>query len=479
MPKEAKQTPNSITAEPSLPGETWRQYVKRMRGAATLGPAQMAGVMAATVLMGKNPDSPANPRLLEALSGRVTRQSSFRRLCRDPEALRLARGGKGAELIVRMGEIKRRQDDMIRAYDRSSYQVKDDAIMLQTAMKSMQDSFASQSAVQKERESQRFNEMIKRMEYARGLAEKGIPMDGKTARELAQVVQRYNDGNGKTPGGKQQAAASKEAMSVLKYLMPQEEFSAYCNDINRAHQAESPAHKRHVDPNAYGKEVLEGSARSAKELMAASQRQMNRGMTVDSCATVTAIMTLSKGNPNAIIRKDQLETEVKRLKQPGSAFLRTMGDEKARERYTQLAADGKTAALSKSIIHDAKTHSIRAAQWQMNQAVRSTGKANSGVSEDKLAAILAAREMALTAGPDQNITNRSFQVRTEQIRSSAGFSTLATQYRNDPNTRDKINQGLASGDGGKALQQEYQKANAPQKEKEPEVPGLHSAAANK
>ena len=479
MPKEVTRRPSAVQAEPVQAGETWRQYIKRLRLSPAVGPSQLAGVMAATVLMGKNPDAPANGRMLEALSDRLTRQSSFRRLSRNPEALRLARNGKGAELIVRMGEIKRREDEMIRKYDRSSYQVKDDAIMLETAMKSMQDSFATQSAVQKERESKRFAEMIKRMEYARGLAEKGIPMDGKTARELAQVVQRYNDGNGKTPGGKQQAAASKEAMSVLSYLMPQEEFSAYCDNINRAHKAESPSHHRHVEPKNYGMDVLNGNAGSARELMAASQRQLDRGLTVDGCAAVTAIMTLSKGNPNAIIRKDQLETEVKRLKQPGTAFLRSMGDEKARERYSQLASDGKAAALSKSIIQDSKAHSVRAAQWQMNQAVKSTGKADSGLSEDKLAAILAAREMAMSAGPDKNITNRAFQVRTEQIRSSAGFSALATQYRNDSNTRNKINQGLASGDGGKALEEEYKKVNSPQKERQAEAPVLSSSMQKK
>ena len=469
MPKEVKGTPDTLRAEPARQGETWRQYVKRLRVAPTLGPSQVAGVMAATVLMGKDPDAPADPRMLEALSQRLAKQSSFRRLCREPETMRLARGGKGAELIVRMGEIKTREQELLRKYDRSSYQVRDDALMLQTAIKSMQDSFASQSAVQKERESKRFMEMIKRMEYARGLAEKGIPLDGKTARELAQVVQRYNDGNGKTPGGKQQAAASKEALSVMKYLMPQEEFSAYCNSINRAHHAESPTHKRHVDPKAYGKDVLEGKSRSARELMLDSQKQMTRGMTLDGCATMTAIAMLSKSNPSAIINQDDLQKQVKKLKQPGSAFLRTMSDDKARSRYEQLAADGKGAMMTKSIIRDAKTHSVRAAQWQINQAVQGVGKDRGGLSSDKLAAILAARDMAMNSGPDECISNRAFKTRTEQIQKSPGFTALSTQYRQDPSLRNKINDGLSNGDGGKVLEQEYKKANAPQKEKEPEI----------
>ena len=222
-----------------------------LQSVPALGKAQMAGIMAATVLMGNDPDAPANGRMLDALAQRVGKQSSFRRLSRDPDALRLARGGKGAEMIVRMGEIKRQHDAMLRRYDRSAAQTAQDAVLFRAAVKSMKDSFANQSPAQRERESQRFLEMVKRLDHARSLAEQGIPLDGKSARELAQAVQFYNNGGSKTPGGKKQAAASKEAMCVLKRVMPEEDFKGYCADINRTHKAESPTHRRHADPNAY------------------------------------------------------------------------------------------------------------------------------------------------------------------------------------------------------------------------------------
>ena len=91
---------------------------------------------------------------------------------------------------------------------------------------------------------------------------------------------------------------------------------------------------------------------------------------------------------------------------------------------------------------------------------------------DKLAVILAAREMASNTSACQNITNSAFKVKTEQIRSSASFTALASQYQKDPAMRSRINNGLANGDGGKALEQEYQKINAPQKEKTVEAPVL-------
>ena len=471
MPKQASKTPGApLRVDPVRPGETWRQYIDRQRSVTALGASEMAGIVSATVLMGKNPNAPANGKLLEALSARITKQSSFRHMTRDPEALRLARGGKGAEIIVRMGERKRHDEEMLRKYDRSAAQTKSDAVFFKNVTKSIKDSFANHSAAQQERESKRYLEMLKQLDHARSLAEQGIALDGKTARELAQAVQSYNNGGGKIPGGKKPAAASKEALCVLKRVMPDEEFRDYCSSINRAQRADSPAHKRYVDPNAYTEELINGGAKTARDVMQASQRQFNKGMTLDGCALVTAVMKLSRGNPNAVISRGALETEVARMKQPGSAFLRAMSDEKARDRYAQLAADGKVAALGKSILHDAKLHSVRSAQWQIRQAESSTARDGSGASVEKLATILAARSMAASADPGQNITNSAFKAKAEEIRSSPSFVALAAQYQKDGALRDRINEGLNNGDGGKALEQEYQKMNSPQKEKQTELP---------
>ena len=470
MPIEAKPTGRKpLRPDPVRPGETWKQYIDRVRSASAFGASQMAGIICATVLMGKAPNAPADGRMLEALSQRVAKQSSFRYVTRDPESLRLGRNGKGAELIVRMGEYKRREDEMIRRYQRDPSKTAQDAVFFKNAAKTIEDSFANHSPVQRERESSRYLEMMKRLDHARKLAEQGIPLDGKTARELAQAVQKYNDGGGKTPGGKQQAAAAKEALCVLKQIMPENEFKDYCASINRAHNAQTPAHRRYVDPASYTEELINGGARSARDLMLASQKQLTRGMTVDGCAMVTAIRKLSNGNPNAIIRREALEQEIGRLKTPGSAFLRAMSDDKSRERYAELASKGDAARLSRSILRDAKLHSARSAIWQIQQAKNSAVK-EGGASPEKLAGILAARQMAATADPAQNITNGAFRAKTEEIRSSAGFAALASRYQNDRHFRDRINDGLEKGDGGKTLEQEYQRINlAPQKEKKTEI----------
>lgn len=469
MPTQASKTRELPRPDPVRPGETWKQYIDRLRAANTLGASQMAGIVSATVLMGKDPNAPANGRMLEALSQRVARQSSFRALTRDPEALRLARGGKGAEMIVRMGEHKKRRDEMLRKYKRDPSQAKADAVFFKNVKKSIHDSMANHSAAQRERESKRYLEMLKQLDHAQSLAEQGIAMDGKTARTLAHAVKSYNDGGGKTPGGKVPAAAAKEALCVLKRVMPAEEFNDYCSSINEAHNAKTPAHRRYVDPGKYGEELINGGARTARELMQNAQRRMSRGgMTVDGCAAVTAIMKLSSGNPNAIISRAALETEVGKLKQPGSAFLRAMDDPASRAKYAELAANGKVATLGKTITHDAKAHSVRSAQWQIQQAKGSASKGG-GVSEEKLAMILAARELATNADPSQMITNTAFRSKAEQIRSSPNFAELSNQYRTDRSFHNRINSGLQSGDGGKALQEEYLKMNTPQKQKEAPV----------
>ena len=466
-----------LRAVPVREGETWTQYIERLRSGPTLGAAEVAGIICATALMGNNPDAPAKGPMLDAFSDRLVKQASFRRLVRDPGVMPYARAGRGAEMIVLMGEKKKEMDIQRARYQRGKAQVKDDAAFLQAAQRSMKDSFAACSPVQRERELQRYVEMMKRMDYARSLAEKGIPMDGKTARELAQAVQRYNDGGSKTPGGKKQAAASKEALCVLNRFMPSDEYKGYCSSINQAHNAQSPAHRRHVDPASYNELLLNGGARSARDLMLASQKQISRGLTVDGCAMTAAIMQLSKGNPNAIIRRDALELEVKKMKAPGSAFLRTMADDTAREHFVKLASKGKVAALGRSVIQSSKEHSVRAAQWQINQSVKSGSKDPSGVSVDKLAVILAAREMAVNAEASQGISNSAFRVKTEQIKNSPNFSALANEYRNNPALRGRINAGLSSGDGGKALEQEYQKVNT--KQKELEAPTLKAPTPTK
>jgi hypothetical protein len=190
-----------------------------------------------------------------------------------------------------------------------------------------------------------------------------------------------------------------------------------------------------VDPSKYGEELVNGGARSAQQLMLNSQRYLSKGMTLDGCAMVTAIMKLSQGNPNAIISRGELETEVSRLKTPGSAFLRAMSDPASRGKYGQLAADGKVATLGKSIIQDAKAHSVRSAQWQIRQsqselsAQMQTQQANLREFTDYMTQVLS-RMTRLTEMNSQTVSN--FQARAERLsQAEMGEGNALTQQQLD------------------------------------------------
>ena len=69
MPNQkTKESFGSLRAAPVREGETWKQYIERLRNAPAFGASEIAGLMCATVLMGKNPDAPARDRMLDALS---------------------------------------------------------------------------------------------------------------------------------------------------------------------------------------------------------------------------------------------------------------------------------------------------------------------------------------------------------------------------------------------------------------------------
>ena len=451
-------------------GESWRSYLRRLADMPASAP-QMAGIIAATTLMRRSPDTPVNPEMLETLASRIVRRPELRELSRDPKAIVLAKQGKGGELINELSAKRELIRQRTERYRRPEGLMREDAAFLKLAISSIKDESTRRGAAMKERESLRLQEMIKRMEHAQSLLEQGIPLSGKVTRELVGAVRRYNDGGTAIPGGKKPAAMSKQAMCVLKRFSPQQEFENYCGEINRHRGAERASHPLHVDPAGYDRGVLTGSTRTASELLRDSQRQLLRGLTVDGCAAATAIRLLSNGNPNAVIPADKLQTEMKRLKTPGSAFMKVMEDEKSRGSLSAMAAQGKIGALSRTIVHQAKLHSVRAAQWQINQAAAAVAN-NGKATKAQLAGVLAARELTTGSEPGTMLTNKAFRERARQIEQSDGFNALAERYEKSPSYRNYINAGLRTGSSGEKLTQEYQKMSA-QKSYEQQGPTLH------
>lgn len=111
----------------------------------------------------------------------LLRNPSFALLIRDPKAQQLAAEGRGAELLPLLAEKQQLRRQAMNRMGRSAQQAPAEAEFLQTALQAMKEGAAAKGAPMKERESLRFQEMIRRMEYAQSLAEKGIALDGKTA----------------------------------------------------------------------------------------------------------------------------------------------------------------------------------------------------------------------------------------------------------------------------------------------------------
>ena len=60
MPKQpSAEARKNLRAPEVREGETWKQYIDRLRSGTTIGAAELSGIICATVLMGKNPDAAA------------------------------------------------------------------------------------------------------------------------------------------------------------------------------------------------------------------------------------------------------------------------------------------------------------------------------------------------------------------------------------------------------------------------------------
>ena len=212
---------------------------------------------------------------------------------------------------------------------------------------------------------------------------------------------------------------------------------------------------------------MTGEAKTAREWFAESRERLMKNFSIEGCAEAAALQKLSKGNPNKVIPQEQLDAEIARLYTPGSAFTRTLKDEKAREEYMHLAAMGESQELGGEMLSAARRHSARAAQWQVNQSIRAltNSPANTHTAAENLANILAARELAAAGDAGEGITNDAFRARAEQLRADPAFQRLASRYSEDPSFRRQVNRDLTADSSATALQESLQAERAPARER--------------
>ena len=338
-------------------------------------------------------------------------------------------------------------------------QAEKDAYILGLALKSMKTNMHQKGGVMIEKKSRRFNEMVKQMEAAKSQAANGISLSG-SSKKMVDSIRNYINGGTGIAGGKKEPAAFKESMTVMKHFTSEKEFGSYCQEINQAQGAQSVKHKRHVDPASFDAARLEGQGKTAKEWFLQSKKELSKGMTLDGCATCAAVTELSKGNPGRVIRQEDLAREKAKLLAPGSAFRRTMDDKTAVASFSALAEKGKVIELGNVTVKAARAHSVRAAQYQINQATKALAKGSGDPkkSAENLSKILTARELAVNPSAGAQITNDAFNKRANNLAKEPQFAAFSGRYEKDSGFRGAINSSLAADNSATGLTMAYRQA---------------------
>lgn len=446
--------------------------------------SRAAALMATAMLMQGKPNQRVDREQFYALSKKLQEQPAFRRMMRGGKATALLRSGNGSGLIRLMADTETARQKSYERYVRPGEFAKEDANVLKSAMEGLKkhapaEGAAAAGSPELEQQGKLYREMMKRLEHAQSLAENGIQLSGEHTKQLITAVKNYNDGGKAVAGGEKRAEGQLEAMTLLSRYMPAKDFQDYCRQMNDARGLTNRRQEGYADPEAFPAERLTEGAKMAKELYAESQLRLMNAFSLEGCAEAVAIRKLSGGNPNRVIRQEDLDKEVKALCTPGSAFIRAMQDDKAREEYMRLAVAGGPEELGTDLLAAAREHSAKAAQWQVNHSIRelTSGPVNEYVAAENLANILAARELVLSGDVGEPITNGAFRERAERLKANPAFQQLAARYSEDPTFRRRMNGALTRNNGAETLQKVYDQLSerenlrkAPQPEPAPEQP---------
>ena len=453
-------------------GETYRQYLSRLKDDQSMTRSRAAALMATAMMMQGKANQPVDREQFHKLARKLRKQPAFRQMMHDDKATALLRSGNGSGLIQLMADTETVRQQSFDRYVRPREFVKEDAKLLRSAIEGLKkhapaEGAAAAGSPELEQQGKLYREMMKRLEHAQSLADSGVQLSGESTKQLITAVKAYNNGGKAIPGGDKKAEGHLEAMTLLSRYMPTRDFRYYCRDINDVRGFTNRRQEGYTDPEAFPPERLTEGAKTAKELYSESQIRLMMTFSLEGCAEAAAIRKLSGGNPNKVIRQEDLDKEVSNLCTPGSAFVRAMQDDKAREEYMRLASAGGSEELGTDLLAAAREHSAKAAQWQVNRSIRelTSGPVNAYVAADNLANILAARELALSGDAGETITNGAFRARAEQMKADPAFQRLAASYSEDPAFRRRMNGALTRNNGAETLQKVYDQISAPASER--------------
>ena len=441
--------------------ETYKQYRERLEDADLdeYTPASKAAALMTTVMLMQhgNKNARINKQSFLTAKNALTRSPVFKQMMNSPEGLRLIQRNETDGLFRLLSDMTtKRQQELDRKYKRPEDKevVAKDAELLKKSIDSLKDTAGAAAAAgspELERRGQLYHEMMKQLEHAQSLAEKGIQLSGEQTKALITSVKAYNDGGKRDvkPGGEKQAEGYTASMTLLKNYMPAAQFNRYCRQMNMSRGVQTPSNPDYVAPEAFEPQRITGGARPAKELIAENRERMRVAFGTEAAAEALAIRQLSKGNPNKLISPEELKRQTAKINRPGNAFMRAMQDPGRRGELQQLAewgqADKVADDLGKELLEESRWRVVAAAQGEINRSIRRlTGDTplNRHFTTQYLASILAAEQLAVNAKGDEAITNGSFQERTEEMQKDPAFRRLAERYISSTSFRESINKGL-------------------------------------
>ena len=477
--------------------ETYRQYLGRLKdaGLEVYTPDSLAAAMMTTVMLMQH----GNQRKIiqrepfNAARKSLEQSPAFKRMMRSPKVMQLLEKGDTTGLFTLLSATEaQRQQELDRKYKRPAEKevLAKDAELLDAAMEGLKQSAGSApqtGSPEIEQRGKHYQEMMKQLENAKTLAEHGIQLSGEQTKALITSVKAYNDGGKRyvLPGGQKQAEGFVQSMALLKNYMPAADFNRYCRQMNTARGIQSPDHPDFAAPEAFQPQRLSGS-KTAKQLTVENRDKIRDSFTLDVAAEALAIRQLSGGDPNRLISPEALNKQKSKLKQPGTAFMKVMMDDRAREDLRHLADMGEAEEvvgdLNKGIDREkrrrdqearqraqdvqdqARKHVVRTAQGEINRSIRRLAGGeplNRFFTEQYLANILASEMLAVNAKGDEKITNAAFRERAEELRQDPAFRALADRFVNEPQYREQMVDELLRDRSAKGLAEEFQKLKQP------------------
>ena len=467
-------------------GETYRQHLTRLQQADLrdyTAASKAASLMAAMMLMqhgGRN--KPVDREQFNKTRRMLEESKAFQEMMKDPKSEELVKKNDTNALIATLAQTETaRRQKLDEKYKRPEDPevVAADAKLLKTAIDGLKESAGNAPTTgspENERRGRLYAEMMKQLEHAQSLTEKGIQLSGESTKALIGSVKAYNDGGKQNvpAGGETKAEGFTQSMALLKHYMPVQSFDRYCKKINEAQDTLAPGHPGYVAPESFEPACMTGGM-TAKRLTNENRIRMQNGFTLDVAAEALAIQQLSEGNPNKLITPSALEEQKRVLKRPGTAFMKVMMDDKARENLRRQGRLGLNQDLvedlnkgmrkaAQEMQEQARKTVVRSAQGEINRSIlHLTGGApmNRYYTEQYLANILASEQLAMNARGGEKITNGAFRERAEELRQDPAFQRLADRYMSDPAYRENMNRGLLADRSAQSLAAQYQMEKQP------------------